>query len=296
MMDFLKRHFRTTLCWAAAAILACLVFLPSVVQAQTVTAGQTGIVLHNANLRAGPGTQYAIIGSALAGTTVRVTATNDAGSWYHLSNNKWIAGFLVDLNSGGQAEDGVLPTVTPNAAAAAADAPTASSTPDPTKDAVPTPSPTPAPKSGNDFVSVERRLWDVVENGGSLDGPSVHCGNGRVLHVNVLDENGSRLNGVAVQVQYGAREIEVTGAQGKGDGVVEFVLGGGQDVKVIRNNDGAPVTSDVATGLSTDPEGIDTDSLLSAHFCQDEASCAHFAATGSCRGHFSWTVTFQRQK
>lgn len=295
-MGFLKRHFRTTLWTAVAAALACLVFFPTVVHTQTVTVPQTGVVVHNANLRAGPGTQYAIIGSAPAGTRVQVTATNDAGNWYLLSNNKWIAGFLVDLNGGGQAEDSVLPTVTPNITTTAAVAVTSSSASDPAKRAVATPSPTLAPKSGNDFVLVERRLWDVVENGGALDGPSVHCGGGRVLKVNVLDENGSRINGVAVQVQYGAREIEVTGAQGKGDGVAEFVLGGGQEVKVIRNNDGALVASDVATGLSTNPEGIDTESLLSAHFCQDEASCAHFAATGGCRGHFSWTVTFQRQK
>lgn len=142
---------------------------------------------------------------------------------------------------------------------------------------------------------IERRLWDVYENGGTLDGPSVHCGEGRELHVNVLDANGSRLNGVAVQVQYGARETIVTGSQGKGDGVSEFVLGGGQDVKVIRDTDGSPVTSDVATGLSTNPNGIDQPSLIAAGYCQDDESCRHFAVNNGCLGHFSWNVTFQRR-
>jgi hypothetical protein len=149
--------------------------------------------------------------------------------------------------------------------------------------------------AGNEFVLVERRLWDVYENGGWLDGPSVHCGDGRELVVTVLDANGSRLNGVAVQVQYGAREIEVTGAQGKGDGVAEFVLGGGQDVQVVRNTDGSPATSELATGLSTNPGGISQADLIAARYCQDEVSCRQFVASYGCGGHFSWSVTFQRR-
>src|SRR5436853_7098751 len=93
----------------------------------------------------------------------------------------------------------------------------------------PTPAATAAPPAasatGTEFVLVEKRLWNPYENGGSLDGPSVHCGQRRQLVVNVLDANGIRLNGVAVQAQYGARETVVTGSQGKGDGLAEFVLG-----------------------------------------------------------------------
>ena len=48
--------------------------------------------------------------------------------------------------------------------------------------------PTPVP-NGNDFVMVQRHLWDVIENGGQLDGPSVTCGQARELIVNVLDVN-----------------------------------------------------------------------------------------------------------
>ena len=98
-----------------------------------------------------------------------------------------------------------------------------------------------------------------------------------------------------MQVQYGARETYVTGSQGKGDGVAEFVLGSGQDVKVIRDVDGSPATSDVATGISTNPANIPFDILMSAQYCQDAESCKHFGETYSCEGHFSWTVTFKRQ-
>lgn len=92
----------------------------------------------------------------------------------------------------------------------------------------------------------------------------------------------------------GAKEIVVTGSQGRGDGVAEFVLGGGQDVAVVRDASGHAVTSDIATGLSTDPQNIPFDFLISSRYCQDEATCRHFAETNSCNGHYSWTVTFQQ--
>lgn len=228
--------------------------------------------LRAANLRAGPGVNYAIIGAARPGQPLVIAGANTDGSWLQLADGSWIAAFLVDQP--GPATPAAAPSVV------ASPAPTVASTP---------------ASSGNDFVLIEKRLWDPYENGGWLDGPSVHCGQGRQLVVNVLDANGNRLNGVAVQAQYGAREIHVTGAQGKGDGVAEFVLGGGQDVKVIRDAGGRAVSSDVATGLSTNPANIPHDILQRAQYCQDEQTCSHFAETNSCAGHFSWSVTFQRR-
>lgn len=174
------------------------------------------------------------------------------------------------------------------------DTPTAAPPPTPQAAVEPTAVPAP-PVVGNDFVMTEHHLWDVIENGGQLDGPSVTCGQGRELIVNVLDANGNRLNGVAVQVQYGAREIYVTGSQGKGEGVAEFVLGSGQDVKVIKDTDGHEVSSDVATGMTTKPWDIPYETLIAAKYCQDDASCKNFADHTGCYGHYSWTVTFKRQ-
>ncbi len=246
---------------------------PSIASTPVAT-NSTGTANRNANLRGGPATTYAVVGSVRTGQTLTLIGRNADSSWYQIEGSAWIAAFLVNGVASNPPE---LSTATP---APAAPAPTAA--------------PPPAVSNGNEFVLVEQRLWDPYENGGSLDGPSVHCGYGRRLVVNVLDANGNRLNGVGVQVQYGAREIEVTGAQGRGDGVAEFVLGGGQDVKVIRNPDGRAATSDLATGLSTNPAGIAYDALISGRYCQDEATCRHFAETNSCNGHFSWTVTFQR--
>jgi len=52
-------------------------------------------VIENANLRAGPGTNFAIVGQAAAGQEVQVAAVSEDGGWYLLGNGAWIAGFLV---------------------------------------------------------------------------------------------------------------------------------------------------------------------------------------------------------
>ena len=237
----------------------------------------SGTVNRSANLRAGPGTTYAIVGTVRSGQLLNLIGRNADGAWVQIEGGAWIAAFLVNGATATQP---------------AAPSPTAPG-PNPTVPPVATPRPA---GSGNAYVLVQKRLWDPYENGGSLDGPSVHCGYRRELVVNVLDANGNRVNGVAVQVQYGAKETVVTGAQGRGDGVATFVLGGGQDVKVIRDASGRAVASDVATGLSTNPQNIEVEFLRSANYCQDEATCRHFAETNSCNGHFSWTVTFQQAK
>ncbi|MFN8495140.1 MAG: SH3 domain-containing protein [Caldilineaceae bacterium] len=246
------------------------------------------------NVRSGPGTNYDIIGTLQTGESAPITAKNDSGDWWQVTLNSgqqgWVFGQLVET-SGDAAAIAVaanIPTPPPTATPAPA-------TPTTAPQATDTPaSPTPVP-NGNDFVMIQRHLWDVIENGGQLDGPSVTCGQARELIVHVQDANGSPLNGVAVQVQYGAREIYVTGAQGKGDGIAEFVLGGGQDVKVIKDVDGHEVTSDVATGLSTKPWEIPYETLIGGRFCQDDASCKSFVDHTGCYGHYSWTVTFKRQ-
>jgi len=52
-------------------------------------------VIENANLRAGPGTNFAIVGQATAGQEVQVAAVSEDGGWYLLGNGAWIASFLV---------------------------------------------------------------------------------------------------------------------------------------------------------------------------------------------------------
>ena len=61
-------------------------------------------VLNGANLRAGPGTGFAVVGEIEAGQQVFVGAQNPAGDWIQLNmegpDQTWIAAFLLDLPAG----------------------------------------------------------------------------------------------------------------------------------------------------------------------------------------------------
>ena len=54
------------------------------------------IVNDAANLRAGPGTDFAIVGKAASGATVQITGQSEDGEWYKLADSAWIAAFLVE--------------------------------------------------------------------------------------------------------------------------------------------------------------------------------------------------------
>lgn len=95
-----KLSFHPRLLALTSLSLLLLVTIAATVQAQE---SQVGVVNRNANLRAGPSTLYAVVGSAPAGTTVRIAGQNAAGDWYQLSSGRWIAAFLVDRNGAGAA-------------------------------------------------------------------------------------------------------------------------------------------------------------------------------------------------
>lgn len=85
-----------------ALLLICLLltFWTSPLAAQNdLDAPVAATVLRNANLRAGPGTNFAIVGSARAGDVVQIVGQNAAGNWYRLDTGAWIAAFLVRLEA-----------------------------------------------------------------------------------------------------------------------------------------------------------------------------------------------------
>lgn len=63
--------------------------------ARIATIPITGVVLSNANLRAGPSTSSAILGQAPQGKQITIVGCNTACDWYQLRGSQWIAGFLV---------------------------------------------------------------------------------------------------------------------------------------------------------------------------------------------------------
>jgi len=112
--------------------------------------------------------------------------------------------------------------------------------------------------------------------------------------VRVLDAGGSPLNGVTVKAHLGeAKEEIVTGHKGV-PGEAEFVLGGGQEISIIRDVNGQNVTSDYVAGLSTTSGDIPREVLLGAGFCTEDGTCDAFLRSNGCSGHHSWTVTFRR--
>jgi hypothetical protein len=54
------------------------------------------VVNDAANLREGPGTDFAIVGKAASGAILQVAGQSENGEWYKLADGAWIAAFLVD--------------------------------------------------------------------------------------------------------------------------------------------------------------------------------------------------------
>lgn len=71
-------------------------FTPTTAPTDTPTPTTASVTNSNANLRSGPGTEFAVVGGVTAGTLLEVVAKNVAGDWYELEDGSWIAGFLVD--------------------------------------------------------------------------------------------------------------------------------------------------------------------------------------------------------
>ncbi len=96
---------------------------PVVTQAATTIPTTTSVAVSgtvvtvnkSANLRGGPGTNYAIVGSAKAGDKIKIIGKNADGSWLQLDGNKWIAAFLVNQAQAGTQTVETATSVSPQA-------------------------------------------------------------------------------------------------------------------------------------------------------------------------------------
>lgn len=84
---------------AMLSVVALIVSLPlyAAPPTQPPSFPAQGVVTVNANLRSGPGTNFAKVGSVAAGETVQVIACNSDCIWYNLDMGEWIFGELVAL-------------------------------------------------------------------------------------------------------------------------------------------------------------------------------------------------------
>jgi hypothetical protein len=92
----------------------------------------------DANLRAGPGTEFPIIGGTITGQALNIVGRNADGTWFRLDNTGWVFGELV-------ANPPALDTVpVVNADGTPVEAPAATATPAPAGGGLGLPTPTPA--------------------------------------------------------------------------------------------------------------------------------------------------------
>ncbi len=84
--------FPSLLALIAAVSLGFALIMPGFAQSRNGLAIEA-VVVRNANLRFGPGTDHAVIGAAWQGQWV--TITDKVGDWYQLNTGEWIATFLV---------------------------------------------------------------------------------------------------------------------------------------------------------------------------------------------------------
>lgn len=87
------------------AALLVLIVVSGALHSQSIPLPSTGTVRYVSNLRAGPGTTYAIVGTADAGQRVTVFDCNEGCTWYQLLTGEWIYASLVQLD--------VSPSLTP---------------------------------------------------------------------------------------------------------------------------------------------------------------------------------------
>jgi uncharacterized protein YraI len=239
-----------------------------------------------ANLRAGPGTGYPVVGQIQPAQRVAIVGRNSAGDWWQLSSDgtgqTWVLASLVDTSG---ATDAV---------ALAKNIPTPPPSPTPAPTTVPaTAAPTQAPKPSVAYVVKSVRLKPIGTDAQSCTGGDHN------IWVYVVDAAGNRLDGVRVREVF-TGIINVTGAQGKGQGTAlwDIYAGGGGQVEIVDGNNN--LISEVSRGMSAD--WPDFDLMKAAGYCgckpePDDASCqadiqnhTYLFATH----HYVFEVTFQR--
>lgn len=155
----------------------------------------------------------------------------------------------------------------------------------PTNTPEPTATPTPT-KPPVDFILVDAHMRPNPQYNS--------CPGEHQIFVTVLDAAGNPLDGVTIEDTFQAVPPHVSGE--KGPGKLEYDLwNNGFSLRVIKDVDGSPVTSDVTPKLSSWDEDIPNEWLVAANYCKDINDCvARKSHNQLCRGHYSYEVTFQR--
>ncbi len=246
----------------------------------TPTPAKPVVIAHDwTNVRLGPGKVYPRIGHLRPEEIAFITGLGPNGKWWRIKTKNgregWVFDGVVDVR-GPIGSVKKIVNVPP--------------TPRPTF--TPTPAATSTPSV--DFVVVKQRLWTVEENGGSVDHGSVRCGYKHQIYVTVVDKNGQPIDGIVVERIY-AKTRGVSGTKGPGR-LVFSLFSHGDKLRVVGDVNGRSFTSQVTRNLDVRDDQIPIKDLIAAHYCTDPVSCQQLIdANHLCRGHYSWSVVFQRQ-
>jgi len=239
------------------------------------------------NLRGGPGTAYPVVGKLLSGQETEILGRNASGDWWQLAwpggKQAWVTGTVVQIL-------GPIDTV---AVAKNIPAPPVQPTRPPQPTAAPA-APAAPPKPSTAFVVRNVRVKSVGEDAQNCQGGLPK------IFVQVVDPAGNLLDGVRVREIF-TGQVEVTGAQGKGSGRVEFDIykdGGGQ-LEIV--DDGNTPISPLSRGMSSNLP--DWDLFQAAGYC----NCKPYPDAESCRAgweardfrymamsHYAYEVVLQR--
>jgi hypothetical protein len=245
------------------------------------------------NVRSGPGTVYPVVGQLQPGRPVDILGRNADSTWWQVllgnGDEAWVAASVVDVTG---PVDGLA--LAANIPPAPTRPPQPTAAPQPTSPPAAQPTQPPAPKPSGGYALVGFRLRPVGSSAQRCDGGDHN------IFVTVLDAGGAPIDGVRVQEIF-TGEVNVTGAQGKGPGRVEWDIyrGGGGVVRVVDENN-SPLSPETP-GMSADWPSIDL--MYDAGYC----NCKPHPDKESCRadlesknyffavGHYVYEVTFQRQ-
>lgn len=249
------------------------------------------------NLRAGPGTTYAVIGQLAPGDEAVVIGRNQEADWWQIDlepaaeveTPAWVYAGLVGLTGPTGAiplvEAPPPPTPLPTAVAEAEVAEAEASEEDEPR--------TPEElmeklRCGKDFCVTYQAMVPIWENGGCIGNHSIF--------VTVLQgpPPGRPMDGVVIGDTF--NNIEVASGD-KGPGTAEVTLWmNSMSLKAKRHIDGTPYTSEESFSFTAHDELIPAEVLAAAGYCGGnvEECRARQNQNQVCRGHYSWKVTFHK--
>jgi hypothetical protein len=255
-------------------------------------------------VRAGPGTNYPVVGQLAPGQEAPVTGRSEAGDWWQiaLSDNEaesgWLFGGLVTF-AGDEAEVAVAaappppPTATPAPTTVTASDSDDDDDDDSDDDDDDEPS-TPAEladdlRCGKDFCVTYQAMVPIWENGGCVGNHSIYI---TVLHG---PPPGQPLDGVVIGDTFGNVEV-ASGSHGPGR--TEITLwSNAMSLVAKRHIDDTPYTSEESFAFTSFTNQIPAEVLAANGYCDGSLeSCRQELADNHmvCWGHYSWRVTFHK--